>query len=63
MNKIWGALALISTLLIVGCSGAGSVDKESRTVYEAQKKHEAIDRAQREAEAAGRRLDKAIKNQ
>lgn len=60
MNKLWVALAL--SVLVGGCAGIDPVQKEKIKVYEEQKKREAIDRSQREADAGGRRLDKAIKN-
>lgn len=62
MNKIWIALAVALTVLFSGCAALDPVEKEKRAVYEEQKKREAIDRAQRETDAAGRRLDKAIKD-
>ncbi len=62
MNKIWIALALATALLFTGCSSVDPISKEKRAIYEEQKKREAIDRSQREADAGGRRLDKAIKD-
>ena len=38
------------------------IQKERIKVYEEQKKREKIDRSQRESDAGGSRLDKAIKN-
>ena len=62
MNKIWIALALATALFFTGCSSVDPISKEKRAIYEEQKKREAIDRSQREADAGGRRLDKAIKD-
>lgn len=62
MNKLWVALILAVAVLFVGCAGLDPVQKERRAVYEEQKKREAIDRSQRESDAGGRRLDKAIKD-
>lgn len=60
MNKILVTLALASAVLVGGCASLDPVQKEKIKVYEEQKKREAIDRSQREADAGGRRLDKAI---
>lgn len=62
MNKIWVALALTMAVFLTGCSGLSPVEKEKYAVYKEQKKREAIDRAQRETDAAGRRLEKEIKS-
>lgn len=62
MNKLWVALALAGAVLLGGCASLDPVQKEKIKVYEEQKKREAIDRSQRESDAGGRRLDKAIEN-
>lgn len=62
MNKIWIALAVALTVLFSGCAALDPIEKEKRAIYEEQKKRETIDRSQRESDAGGRRLDKAIKD-
>lgn len=69
MNKLKFILLLMVSILFTACASMDPVniekrvvDKEKRAVYEEQKKREAIDRSQRESDAGGRRLDKAIKN-
>ncbi len=69
MNKLGFILLLMVSALFTACVSIDPVkieehvvDKEKRAVYEEQKKREAIDRSQRESDAGGRRLDKAIKN-
>lgn len=62
MNKLGLILLLMVSVLFTACASVDPVNKERRAVYEEQKKREAIDRSQREADAGGSRLDKAIKN-
>lgn len=62
MNNLWVALALAGAVLIGGCASIDPIQKERIKVYEEQKKREKIDRSQRESDAGGSRLDKAIKN-
>jgi len=62
MNKLWIALTLVGTVFIGACTSLDSAQKEKIKVYEEQKKREEIDRSQRESNASGSRLDKAIRN-
>ncbi len=54
------ASALLATVLLVGCSGIDPVEQERRAVYEQQKKRDQAERAQRESDAASRRMDRVI---
>lgn len=55
MNKLWLALALAGAVLVGGCASLDPVNKE-------QKKRENASHAQKETNAAVRRLEKAIKD-
>lgn len=61
MQKLIFFIFISCILTITGCSSLDPVEQERRAVYEQQKKRDAIDRSQREANAASKRLDKALK--
>jgi len=61
-NKLWVALILVGAVFVGACTNLDPVQKDKIKVYEEQKKREEIDRSQRESNASGSRLDKAIRN-
>lgn len=57
---VLAVLVLATTLLLGACATSNPLEQERRAVYEQQKQREAAERSQREADAASRRLDRAI---
>lgn len=62
MNKLWVTLALAGAVFVGGCASLDPVQKEKVKVHEEQKKRENAGHAQKETDAAVRRLEKAIKD-
>lgn len=60
MNKTSIVAAALMAIMVTGCASTDPVEQERRAVYEQQKKREQADRAQRESDAAVRRMDKTI---
>lgn len=47
-------------VVVTGCAGKDPMEQERRAAYEQQKKRDQAERAQRESDAATRRMDRVI---
>ncbi|MBE0506728.1 MAG: hypothetical protein IBX50_08405 [Marinospirillum sp.] len=62
MKKTIGVLMLMAGLMLLGgCSSVDRAEQERRAAYEQSREEQRIDRLQREADAAARRMDEQLK--
>lgn len=60
-KTIAGLALLVALVLLAGCSSVDRAEQERRAAYEQSREEQRIDRLQREADAAARRMDEQLK--